>query len=69
MGVICRPLTEEEAAPEREPLRVYPFNCRCGSSHFVLDWAMYSDLSGEPRIWCANCNSRAMPTEPMEYNA
>ena len=67
---ICRPLTEDEAKPEtREPLRIYPFTCKCGCDHFTLDWAMYTDLKGEPRVFCANCNSRVVPTEPMEFNA
>ena len=66
----CRPLTDEEAKPdERKPLRVYPFQCKCGSQLFNLDWAMYNDLQGEARIWCVNCNARVVPTEPMEFNA
>ena len=69
MGDIeSRPLTEEEREV-REPLRVYPLSCVCGSRLFVVDWAMYTDLTGAVRIHCSDCSREVVPTEPMEFNA
>ena len=62
----CRPVLEEEKE-KREPLRVYPFYCGCGSRHFTVDWAMYTDWEGHSRIHCADCGREVIPTEPMEY--
>lgn len=56
-------------ADAREPLRVYAFHCGCGCPFFTAEWAMFSDLDGRARLYCADCKREAIPTEPKEYNA
>jgi hypothetical protein len=59
----------EHEKEKREPLRVYPFVCTCGSHHFTIDWAMYTEMDGGPVFHCAECQRYVVPTEPMEYRA
>lgn len=59
------PLSDEQMRRKPEATKEFPWACHCGCSTFVIDWLVYTDFRGEPRIQCCACGRAQIITEPV----
>lgn len=53
-----------EPQPDTKPTKEFAYNCRCGHGMFIIDWVVYVNFKGHPRIKCAACDREQIVTEP-----